>query len=376
MKKPKVSLGPGGFKGLFVQHVEKLVFGIAILFVFVFIFLGYRLESKLAGKTPDKLQELAVNAVRNIERSTFEEVRKERTPRDGKGGQYVARVDIARNPPDPGIYQTSIPWNTPPGKQGSKREDPELFPPIKLETAALTGALCLRSEGTNPLDDLENAPADTERPKRVRNTRKSRGGYGSTMGGYGPGPGGAAGGDMMGGMSDMRGMGSTLPGGTFPYDTGTGDKSDRNKDDRKEKDKKAGPARRYPASKVEGYRPGGASGSMYGSMGSGAMDSGSMGPGMMGPGMMGPGAMGPGAMGPGAMGPGAMGPGAMGPSSMSPGVMGPGAMGPGAMGPGWAANSRGDPDRQVAARHCGKGSGSLPQAGGRIQTIAGRRDWV
>ena len=91
MKKPKLSLGPGGLKGLFVQHIEKIVFGVAILLVLAFVFLGYRLESKLEGKTPDKLQSLATTAVGNIQRPTFEEVKKERTPRGGKGGQYSAQ---------------------------------------------------------------------------------------------------------------------------------------------------------------------------------------------------------------------------------------------------------------------------------------------
>ncbi len=287
MKKPKMSLGQGGVKGLFVQHVEKIVFGVAVLFVFVFIFLGYRLESELTGKTPDGLQELAVNAVRNIERSTAEEVKKERIPREGKGGQYVARVDIARSGPDPTIYQTDRPWDLPPGKSGMKREDPQLYPPSKFEITALTGPLCVKSEEEGPLADLEDAPADVEKPKGVKKARTGRRGSGGYPGMMGPGMGGPGmsgpgmiGPGMMGDGSEMGGY----MGGYGEDGKGKDDRKDRDRD----KEKVKGPSRKYPADKVEGYRPMSSGGGMYGGMGSG--DGSMMGPGMSMPGMSMPGA--------------------------------------------------------------------------------------
>ncbi len=314
MKKRKLSLGSGGFKGLVIQHVEKLVFGISIVFVFVFIFLGYRLDSKLTGKTPDKLQELAATAVNNIERPTHDNVRKERTPREGQGGQYVARVDIARNPLVATIYQTNKPWNLPAGRPGMKREDPELFPPTKFEISAFTGALCVRSEEEGPLADLENAPADVEKPKRVKAPRRPRGGGSGGSGSMMPGMGGSGSG-MMPGMGDggsmMPGMGSGMGSGS-PYGSGTGDTSGRKKDDRKDKDRKAPPARRYPANKVEGYRPTGTASSMPG-MG----DGGSMMPGMGSGGGMMPGMGSGGGMMPGMGSGGSMIPGSTGRSAVA-----------------------------------------------------------
>ncbi len=129
MKKPKLSLGPDGIKGLFVQHIEKIVFGVAILLVLVFVYLGSRLESNITGKTPEKLRELATTAVANIERPTFEEVKKERMPREGKGGQYDVRLGVVSGQTTPGPYELLVPLDPPKGKPGSKREDPQLFAP-------------------------------------------------------------------------------------------------------------------------------------------------------------------------------------------------------------------------------------------------------
>ena len=176
MKKPKLSLGSGGVKGLFVQHIEKIVFGVAILLVLAFVFLGYRLDSQLDGKTPDGLQSFGATAVANIERPTFEDVKKERTPREGQGGQYSARVDND-DPPDPDTYVIK-PWDQPLGKPGSKREDPLVFAPTKLESTALIGPLCIRAdEGEKGLlEDLENAPAPELKEKKEKKSR-GRSGY-------------------------------------------------------------------------------------------------------------------------------------------------------------------------------------------------------
>ena len=171
MKKPKLSLGSGGLKGLFVQHVEKIVFGIALFLVVAFVFLGYRLDSNLGDKTPDKLQNLATNAVSNIEQQSAENLRKDRVPREGRGGQYFTRVD-QDDPPDPQSYAIK-PWAPPMARPGSKREDPAVFAPVKLETTALVGPLCIRAEGGEKslLADLRTRP----HPRRRSDSRSSRG---------------------------------------------------------------------------------------------------------------------------------------------------------------------------------------------------------
>ena len=282
MKKPKMKLGSGGVKGLFIQHVEKIVFGAAVLLVFVFVVLGYRLDSKLDGKTPDKLQTLASTAVRNIEKPTFQDVKKERTPRDGRGGQYFTRLVDVDRPPDPTIYTPDKPWNPPMGTPGSKREDPEVFPPIKLETAALTGALCVRAEEgeENPLDELEYAPASEERKKRPeKKKRAKRGGYGS---GGSFNPYGDAGSSPYGDSGQQYGSGN-------PY-SGEGDKRDRGDKDKKKDRALSMPQRTYPADKVCGYRPSGVASGMSGG-GSMPGSGGSM-PGLGAPGVGGAGGMG------------------------------------------------------------------------------------
>ncbi len=318
MKKPKLSLGGGGLKGLFTQHIEKIVFGIAVLFVLAFVFLGYRLESKLDGKTPDKLQDLAATAVSNIERPTFEEVKKERMPREGQGGRYFARVD-SDDPPDPEVYVLK-PWDQPLGKPGSKREDPVVFAPTKLETTALTGPLCIRAEEGDKslLADLINAPAPEIKENKEKKQRGRAGsGYYSGMSGGGmSGPSGSAMGSspygMYGGMSGASGGG--MPGSSGPLAGG----ADVNRGDKKKKQLR-GPERTYPENMVCGYRPAGGPGSMMGYPGSGMMSGGMMSGGMMSGGMMSGGMM-SGGMKPGGMKPGGMKPGGMKPGGGVPGM--------------------------------------------------------
>jgi hypothetical protein len=264
MKKPKLSLGKDGIKGLFRRHIEKMLFGVALLLVAAFTYLGYSLESFPENKSPEQLKQLASRAVTHINEPTAEELKKERIPRDGLGGQYELRVQEARNAADPNVYAISVPWDPPPGAPGSKREDPTYLAPIKLETVSLTGALCVKApeDAVNPLDELENAPSketgsrDSSRSRRDR--RNSGGGY--------PGMPGM---DSMGGDSRGSGMfGPGGPGGMYGPDAPGGRGRGRgDDDDRARQDSRSSAARRYPADKVCGYRPGGVGG--MGGMGGG-----------------------------------------------------------------------------------------------------------
>lgn len=251
MKKLKLSLGRAGVKGLFVKHIEKIVFGLCILLVLLFIVLGFRLKSPLADKTPPKLETLAVRAKEHIERPAAKELRKERTPRDGKGGQYDRRVVDLRNTL-PAVYDTPNPWDAPLGETGMKREDPEVFPPAQLETTAFTGAICVNrpnmEEEENLLAQLDNAPP-TDRNRRRSRDRRTRtpgdeGGLvpGMEGGEFGAGPEGGLGPEMgLGPEEDRRGRGS---------------RRDRDRHTRRP----THPPRRYDPRKVDGYRPSGATG--------------------------------------------------------------------------------------------------------------------
>ena len=273
MKKPKINLGAGALKGLLVQHVEKLAFGFAVLLVFVFIVLGYRLDSDLDGKTPDSLKTLALNAVSNIERPTHQKVESDRTPRNGQGGQYFTRLIEVNRPPNPEVYSADKPWSPPLGRPGGKRVDPEIYPPIRLETAALTGALCVRPDGATayPLDELPNAPMPEERPRRTRPTRGREdatdlSGAAGTVG-KGPSADGTPGGKGAGKTRGTKGRGG-MPEDPLPLFGKEGDSTRDRGDKRRKEDTAIGPMRVYPAHLVCGYRPGdtGTTGFMPGSM--------------------------------------------------------------------------------------------------------------
>ena len=257
MKKLKLRLGQGGIKGLFVRHVEKIVFGFSILLVLLFVALGFRLDSALKDKTPPELESLAATAVKHIERPTAKELRKERTPRDGKGGQYDARlVDLGNTAP--GIYETPNPWDVPIGETGMKREDPTILPPTQLETTALTGAICVTKidmeEEEDLLAQLENAPS-TDRTTRRSRDRRSRTG---AAGGMAPGMEGLEGdlyeGGEFGGAPEL-GLAPEM--GLDPEGGGRGRDGARRDRDRTARKRPTGPPRRYDPRKVKGYRPSG-----------------------------------------------------------------------------------------------------------------------
>ena len=218
MKKPKLSLGGGGLKGLFTQHIEKIVFGIAMLFVLAFVFLGYRLESKLDGKTPDELQDLAATAVSNIERPTFEEVKKERMPREGQGGRYFARVD-SDDPPDPEVYVIK-PWDQPLGRPGSKREDPAVFPPTKAGNDGVDRTALHSRRGRRKESCWRTSKTHQPLKSRRRRTRRNAAERdpGTMVGMSGPSEGamGSSPYGMYGGMSGASGGGMPAAVVLFP----------------------------------------------------------------------------------------------------------------------------------------------------------------
>ena len=74
MKKPKLTLGPGGIKGLLARHIEKMVFVFAMLLVVAFFVLGLGLKSDLGDKTPPMLKDLAARAVSHVQESTAEAI--------------------------------------------------------------------------------------------------------------------------------------------------------------------------------------------------------------------------------------------------------------------------------------------------------------
>ena len=55
----KVKLNKEGVQGFFVRHVEKIILGVVIMLVAVFVYSGYSLESLPSERTPDRLEHLA-----------------------------------------------------------------------------------------------------------------------------------------------------------------------------------------------------------------------------------------------------------------------------------------------------------------------------
>lgn len=180
----KVSLDSEKVTRFFAYHIEKIVLGVVILLLVVFVYLGYSLEG--IEKTPKELETVAQAADEAIDQDTWPVVAPEYAPPTG----HVARVQQSRVPTQDSFYALDKPFLPANTQQGEKREDPELFPPTNVEVYAVSGPIAVRQkpDEVDPLAELANSEFKKEEPKKKKKKRRSRGGYyGSEMmsgGGY------------------------------------------------------------------------------------------------------------------------------------------------------------------------------------------------
>ena len=166
MKKPSINFGEGGIQGFLGRHVEKLVLGIAVLLVVMFVYFGWSI--KPYEKTPDSLKSVAERAQQHIKRDTWDDVKGERVPPTG----LKKIVETSRMATDPQPYWTPLPLTPPTKALHTKRRDPALYPPIKLEVVAITGAVAMKPR--RGLEDLLASVANAEPPKESDQDRKRR----------------------------------------------------------------------------------------------------------------------------------------------------------------------------------------------------------
>jgi len=138
MKKPKISLGSGGIKGLILKHVEKAVVALAVLF-FVFLVLK---ASKLGGDfdlQPDQLQTASVEADKAI-----------RAPKTGPSMEVPLWGRIAdgiKTEVPAGPYVIPYPWMHQLFPGETLRGQPQVFPVEKLRAATGFGGISISASG-------------------------------------------------------------------------------------------------------------------------------------------------------------------------------------------------------------------------------------
>lgn len=131
-KKSKFSLGPGGIKGFFFEHVEKMVLGLVLLLVVGFIYMGSNVETFPASETPATLGDSVQRATNTMETKTWDKIKETIEPPSidnpivisVKEDQFkIATMDVPIQP------------------SRTKRRDPDIYPPTNLEVEAIVAGV-------------------------------------------------------------------------------------------------------------------------------------------------------------------------------------------------------------------------------------------
>ena len=126
----KLDLQSGGLKTKLILHAEKLVFGLAIVLVVLFVYLGTQQPS--IKTTPDDLVRASEQARTNIEKQTWDQVEEERWV----APEYQTAATRASKPIPLAPYETPSSFRVRHKESIEKRPDPTLLALTDLEVRA------------------------------------------------------------------------------------------------------------------------------------------------------------------------------------------------------------------------------------------------
>jgi len=218
----KINFGKGGLKGFVIQHAEKGIFGMVLVLVAAFIYSSATQETVEQGESPNSLKGGASGALNTLQSGNpWAALAPERL---GKVDDYPALAQNARQPVDDAAYRGTTPWIKDLIPRQQKRQDPEVYAPLKAEAEA--GVFAVMTRITKPDDAwVGDKDATVEQPKekpkpKPKKERRPRGGgmYDEMMGSGGGATGMSGYGEEMGMPMDYGSeMGGMMPGG---YGTG------------------------------------------------------------------------------------------------------------------------------------------------------------
>jgi hypothetical protein len=171
-KKGKFSFGPGGIKGFFLEHVEKMVLGLVLVVVVLFVYFGSTVETFPDTKTPATLQQTVARANTAMETKSWEKVKETILP-PPIDNPIVIRVS-EKDFPLRTMDERILPSRT-------KRRDPDLYPPINLEVETMVAAVAMlpNEEEIAPIDlryeemiERQQAPLEPEEPLTTKKKKK------------------------------------------------------------------------------------------------------------------------------------------------------------------------------------------------------------
>ena len=209
----KLKFGKGGIKGFVIQHAEKGIFGTVLVLVAAFVYSSATQETVEQGESPNSLKGSASSALNSLQGGNpWAALAPERL---AKVDDYPALAQNARQPVDDAAYRGTTPWIKELIPRQQKRQDPEIYAPIKPEAEA--GLFAVMTRITRPDDawagdkDAVERPKEPPKPKpKPRRDRRQRGDMDDMMAG-----GAGFMGDEMGGMPMMdpgAEMGGMMPG--------------------------------------------------------------------------------------------------------------------------------------------------------------------
>ena len=145
------------------QHAEKILLGLAGLFLLVLLVLGSRSGSDFdAQRAPKDLASLVRKAEDQISRTAWDVYRPQRDRTDRR--PLTARAEDALQKVSVDSYPTPVPLKPLIFPPQTKRSDPELLPVRDLAARAGYGAIAVRPEGTEPAAQQVVAPPEVTRP--------------------------------------------------------------------------------------------------------------------------------------------------------------------------------------------------------------------
>ena len=153
----KFSFGEGGIKGLFTKHVEKMIFGVCVVLVLLFIFTGFSLQTY--KKVPKEIQDLAQDAKKHIEVDTWEEVKADADRITTTN--YEVAVKEGNVPTKGKLYPHEMPLQPIVNRLLVKRSDPKLQKTVKLVVTSMITPIAMpnKSEATDKLAALKESPS-------------------------------------------------------------------------------------------------------------------------------------------------------------------------------------------------------------------------
>ena len=169
----KLKLDKETLQAFFFNHTEKLVLGVVLLLLALFIWSGSSLEG-IGAQNPAELAANVEAVSKKIEVPTWDNIKEEYTP----SLDHVIRQQAGDAVTPENYYRLEVPLIGSTPNSATPRQDPELFAVTDVEATIVTGAIAVKASPklVDPFADLANMEQKKiEAPKKKKKKKKSTG---------------------------------------------------------------------------------------------------------------------------------------------------------------------------------------------------------